>query len=398
MYRVLMIIALLGALAPWSLLAQDAAPVSETGAAESAVAGDAQNARVSADSVDSDQTDGSDPIDGSEPADGSNPAGGSEPAEGGDLADRSAELEIEERARLERLTADREALEAAAQRLQGELGIYSPQLSEVYSDLGAVYSELEEHEEAAARYNEALQIARINSGLNSAEQLPLIESMVDSFSELNDWQRVDDLRHLALHISSRVYPIEDDRFLAAAEDYGQWKLRLVQENLLGQSTRARLGTAEELSEFYEELLGDLEVRGDEVPEQRLSLLYSKTQADLAVARAVAATPYRAFQGTANPYITQTRCERVVNSQGQVVRQCYQVRVENPRYRQSQRDAKRIALSRYQREVSDSIEAMQGIRDAPDTLSAAEVARVNTQIGELEQEVRQLRRSSNRLAL
>lgn len=368
MRRALTTFALLGALAPWPLLAQDGAPASAAGEADTAATVDYDDAAASTED-----------------------GGSAGPAA------IDAELEAEERARLERLTADREALEAAAQRLQGELGIYSPQLSEVYSDLGAVYSELEEHEEAAARYNEALQIARINTGLNSAAQLPLIESMVDSFSELGDWQRVDDLRHLALHISSRVYPVEDDRFLAAAEDYGQWKLRLVRENLLGQSTRSRLGTAEELSEFYEELLGDLEVRADEVPEQRLSLLYSKTQADLAVARAVAATPYRAFQGTANPYITQTRCERVLDSQGQVVRQCYQVRVENPRYRQSQRDAKRQALSRYQREVSDSIEAMQGIRDAPDSLSAAEVARVNTQIGELEQEVRQLRRSSHRLA-
>ncbi|MFN3163992.1 MAG: hypothetical protein ACE37N_11060 [Pseudohongiellaceae bacterium] len=125
----------------------------------------------------------------------------------------------------------------------------------------------------------------------------------------------------------------------------------------------------------------------------LALLGGKTEADLTMARAVANTPYTYFSGNASRYITQTRCRNVTNAQGQVVRQCYQVQVENPRYRQSQRDAKRFELSRYRREIERSLERMEAIQQTENKLSAVERAQLTERISTLRAQSQQLRSNS-----
>ncbi len=128
----------------------------------------------------------------------------------------------------------------------------------------------------------------------------------------------------------------------------------------------------------------------------LALLAGKTESDLTAAWAVANTPYTYFNGNASRYVTQTRCRNVTNAQGQVVRQCYQVQVENPRFRQSQRDAKRFELSRYRREIERNLERMQAIHQAEDRLSAAERQQLEERISTLRTQSEQIRSNSRDL--
>ena len=107
------------------------------------------------------------------------------------------------------------------------------------------------------------------------------------------------------------------------------KLRVVRENLLVQSGRELLNTAGELSLFYERVIEGVELQPAVSREDLLTVIYGKSQIDLTLARSVARTPYTAFEGTENPYINQTRCSNVRNSQGQAVRQCFTVQVEKP---------------------------------------------------------------------
>ena len=127
----------------------------------------------------------------------------------------------------------------------------------------------------------------------------------------------------------------------------------------------------------------------------LDLLYSKTQIDMTLARYVASMPYTNFQGTASPTINQTRCRNMRNPQGQVVRQCYSVQVENPRYRQSQREAKRFALSRHTRAVSQSIGKLENIRNKSTDLTKDEEQNIDTRISQLVIESERLVRGSEK---
>jgi hypothetical protein len=302
-------------------------------------------------------------------------------------------LNEEERARQEEIARQLNLRLQAIDELQGSEGIYAPQLQEAYSDLAALYSEQEDFESAIAVYNDALQISRINTGLYNEQQLPIIASLIDGNSALRNWQKADDLQELRYHISSRLYELGELAYLEAAKSYGDWKLRLLRQNLLDLNYRSYGSYAEDLSDFYERLLVNLDLQESTRQEDLISILQGKTEADLVLARAIASTPYTAFEGTASRYITQQRCRNVQNSSGQIVRECVNVQVENPRYRQSQVDAKRFEMSRRTRAVQDSIDRLRQINEQSSELTRAQRSELEAQIAELETESIQLLRQS-----
>lgn len=178
----------------------------------------------------------------------------------------------------------------AIYEMQGSHGIYSPQLQEAYGDLAALYVEVEDFESAIRVYTDALQISRINTGLYSDEQLPIIASLIKSNSQLSNWEETDDLHELRYHISSRFYELGDLAYLEAAENYGEWKLRLLQQNLLDLGYRSYSRNAEDLSDFYERLLDNLEIQTDTRPKNLIGIITGKSETDLVLARAIASTP------------------------------------------------------------------------------------------------------------
>ncbi len=301
-------------------------------------------------------------------------------------AQQARALEIERELRVRR-----QAIEA----MQSEQGIYSPDLQEAYSDLASLYNEIGDFESAVSTLENALQITRINTGLYSEQQFPLINQMIGSNSMRQDWQSVDDLHELLLHISSRIYELDSSPYLLAAEGYGSWKLRLLRENLLELSARGLGNTADNLSDYYASLIDRVESQEGSNSENLLNILYGKTEADLALAAYIARIPYTAFEGTASPYINQTRCQNVRNAAGAVVRQCYNVRVENPRYRQSQRDAKRFELNRHTRSIQESLERMKQIGLQSDTITDAERQTLDARIAGFQAQVQQTVRRGRR---
>lgn len=315
-------------------------------------------------------------------------------AQNDEISPEESSVELEARA-LE-ISRELSARQIAIENIQSDLGIYDPSLIEAYDDMARFYVELEDYENAIRLHTDALQIARINTGLYSHEQLPILDALIESNSSATQWEEVDNLEELYYFINSRLYAFADPNHIAAAEDYGSWKLRLVRENLMEHSDFRLLDIAEELSRFYDRLLERLEPESSVKGEDLLSVIYGKSQADLTLARAVARTPYTAFQGTESQFINQTRCQNVRNSQGQVVRNCFTVQVENPRYRLSQRDAKRFQLQRHTRAISRSIAQLEGIRNTSSELSEGEKQQIDVQIAQLVTESEQLIRSTGRL--
>ena len=298
-------------------------------------------------------------------------------------------------ARQQEISRELEVRQQAIAELQSEQGIYHPGLIEAFSDMARLQIEIEDYDGATTSLTDALQIARINTGLYSKQQLPLIGGLIEQNLRLGDWQQVDNLVHLDHHIASRVFDLKGEDYLAAADDYGRWKLRVTRENLLGLNSQGLMSNTRELSEFYSRLLFNLESADGVETDALLNLLEGKSQADISLARSVASTPYTYFQGTANRYINETRCENRRSANGQVVRRCFNVQVENPRYRQSQRDAKRFLLNRHISEIDRVIEQMEMISQGDKTLSAPKRQQLQVQIREIRAEAQQVRRADMR---
>jgi hypothetical protein len=288
--------------------------------------------------------------------------------------------------------------EALIEELRYSSGVYSDQLREVQADLGAYLIEVEDFEGAAKVYSEALQITRINTGLYSEEQLPLIKALIASNASSKAWAEADDFQSLHLHIASRLYSKTDGRFLAAARQYGDWRFRVMSENLLDDSYQGLARTAEELSAFYGDVIEALESKGQEHSGELLDFVFSKAETDMVLIRAIASTPYTDFPGTVSPYVYRSRCRNVRDANGQVVQQCTNIQVENPRYRQSQRDAKQVAVNRQVRSIREAIERIERLRDSTPLLDRDEVDVLDSRIARLELETQQMLRQARSRSL
>lgn len=308
-------------------------------------------------------------------------------------AQQETQISAAERAREAELLRELQLRRQAIDELQGSQGIYAPELQEAYGELAQLYEDMEDFDSAISIRTDALQINRINTGLYSEQQLPIIQSLIENNGHERNWEEADDLETLLYHISSRLFELNDAAYLGAAERYGTWKLRLLRENLLDLGYSSYSRAAEDLSEFYQRLIANLEVQADYKPENMMGVFNGKSQADLVMARAIASTPYTAFAGSASRYTNQQRCRNVRNSLGNVVTECVSVKLDNPRYRQSQLDEKQFILSRRVRDVEDSIARLRQIQEQSNELSRAQLDQLESQIAALETEVYQLRRQS-----
>ncbi|MEX0901511.1 MAG: hypothetical protein WDZ76_02085 [Pseudohongiellaceae bacterium] len=280
------------------------------------------------------------------------------------------------------------------EQLETELGWSDPALIEAYSDLAAWYREHDMSEEAMSQLTQALYLSRIATGLQSERQLPIVNQIIDTASAAGDWVAVDKHKALAFYIGARAFSPDDMSYVEMVDDYGRWKTRLVRENLLGLDFRSRNRLAEDASEFYRRELARIEEEGV-IPEAELvSLIHGKSQIDIEVAQSVAATPYTYFEGTASRYVSETVCDMVRDANGKVSRVCYSVQRENPRYRESQRDAKRFAVQRYLRSVELAITRLETIQNQP-VLTAEERDSLTTQIREMEVAADRIGRSARR---
>ncbi|MFK7864351.1 MAG: hypothetical protein AB8B95_09030 [Pseudohongiellaceae bacterium] len=317
-----------------------------------------------------------------------------EPEEG----ELSPEELAAEQARILEIRRQQELRQQALIEMQSDLGIYDPALQEAYSDFGAFYSEIEDFENAIKLHTDALQVARINTGLYSEEQLPIIDALIRNNGEIKDWAEVDDLQELDYFVASRLYDLDDPELIEAIEGYGGWKLRVIRENMLDLNSRSLMDQAEGLSRFYSRLFAKIDAENSVPPLALLDVIEDKTQTDLTLARSIAQTPFTVFEGTVSRFVVQNRCQNRRNAQGQVVRQCVNVQVENPRYRQSQRDAKNMMLRRYTRQIDTSIERLREIRYTSEGLSSSDKQWLDSRIAELETESVQLLRSGQRVSI
>lgn len=103
----------------------------------------------------------------------------------------------------DRLTASLESIS----RLEYELGNTNPRLTEPLTQLATQYRSLGRFADAHRAIDRATQIVRINEGLYTRAQLPLVQMKVANYADSNDWNKArEQLEHLFwLHRSKSRY-------------------------------------------------------------------------------------------------------------------------------------------------------------------------------------------------
>ncbi len=110
------------------------------------------------------------------------------------------------------------------ERIETEYGAYGGQLSEYLVGLAVAFQEQGEHGEAIDAFKRAMHINRINEGLYSLNQVPIIEKMIESYVAQGDWEDANDKHHYLYWLHRRNFGAEDPRMLPVIDKLSNWHL------------------------------------------------------------------------------------------------------------------------------------------------------------------------------
>lgn len=96
------------------------------------------------------------------------------------------------------------AYETEISDLERRNGQFAPALTEKLLSLGRLMQEQGAHTEAIAVLERADHVSRINNGLHHPEQVPIVESQVDSLLALGDFAAVNDKQHYLHYLTQKL--------------------------------------------------------------------------------------------------------------------------------------------------------------------------------------------------
>lgn len=92
---------------------------------------------------------------------------------------------------LNRFAAFVEQYQQNIEELESKEGAYGPGLSQELLALGTFYQQNNKHVEAINSFKRSLHLKRINEGLYTKAQIPIVELLINSFAEKKQWRSVD---------------------------------------------------------------------------------------------------------------------------------------------------------------------------------------------------------------
>lgn len=120
---------------------------------------------------------------------------------------------------------------------------YSESLREQYAALGQLLQRAEDHEEAIKALESAMHIERVNQGLFTINQIPLVESIITSHAAVGNYGDVDDYHEYLYYIQQKSYPEGDARLLAAKERWADWNVESFLRQGIGVDASGRFANS-----------------------------------------------------------------------------------------------------------------------------------------------------------
>jgi tetratricopeptide (TPR) repeat protein len=114
-------------------------------------------------------------------------------------------------------------------------GAYSADLAEPLVGIGYTFQSQEKHPQAMNFFRRALHLSRINEGLYSQNQLPVLAGMINSQMAMGQFSRVDENQDYRFRVQRHVYEPGDPGLLQATLEYSEWQRSAYLEGLGGET-------------------------------------------------------------------------------------------------------------------------------------------------------------------
>lgn len=139
-----------------------------------------------------------------------------------DLPEPAAERLPLTDAEIEAIKTDISAYIARVGASEAEEGPYSDQLREDLFNTGLLYQRLEDHENALLLMERTLAVSRINYGLESLDQVSIMEAMAQSYLVLEKIKDADAMMDAAYNLQQKVYGESSPELVPALLKLGDW--------------------------------------------------------------------------------------------------------------------------------------------------------------------------------
>ena len=113
---------------------------------------------------------------------------------------------------------------SAIEQKETEVGPYDPGLSELIFSLGKTLQTSQRYDEAISTYKRSLYLKRINNGIYSLSQEPILRGMIESHIQQGQILEASENYNQLLWIHVKTYDENDARLIPLFEEIGQWHL------------------------------------------------------------------------------------------------------------------------------------------------------------------------------
>ncbi|PAJ76186.1 hypothetical protein CJF42_01530 [Pseudoalteromonas sp. NBT06-2] len=114
--------------------------------------------------------------------------------------------------------------EKAIEELESTEGVYSEKLAQELANLADIYQKQEKHDLAITTFNRSLHLNRINDGLYSKAQLPILDKIIISLKKQKKWKKVHEKYNYLYWLNNRNFSEQDAQMLQVLIKIANWNL------------------------------------------------------------------------------------------------------------------------------------------------------------------------------
>lgn len=157
---------------------------------------------------------------------------------------------------------------------EGQGGAYASDLAEPLQDIGRAYQSEHKHREAMRYFRRALHLSRINEGLYTESQLPVLDYMIDSHLAMGQLFDVDDKQNYRFRVQQKLYTAGDPALLDATREYAEWQRQAYLDGFAGNNYRRLV----DIYDMYSAQIDHLEA-GEQGEASLVPHLYQRMEAE-----------------------------------------------------------------------------------------------------------------------
>ena len=125
----------------------------------------------------------------------------------------------------DKVTRSIEHYENEIVNIESQDGVYEGRIEEQLLSLGLAQQYMGKHEKAIKIYKRAIHLNRINEGLYSTSQIPIIKRLINSHMAMAQWSKVDERYQYLYWLSKQNYGEDDIRLLPTLNQLSKWHLQ-----------------------------------------------------------------------------------------------------------------------------------------------------------------------------